>query len=64
MRKKLGTLGLAILLATSALYAQIEDKKGLVAKDAELVKVQDGFSFTEGPAVNRFGDVFFYRSAE
>jgi gluconolactonase len=59
MRKKLGTLGLAILLVNSALYAQIEDKKGLVAKDAELVKVQDGFSFTEGPAVNRFGDVFF-----
>jgi gluconolactonase len=39
--------------------AQIEDKKGIIAKDAELVKVQDGFSFTEGPAVNRFGDVYF-----
>ncbi len=48
----------AILLSNSAL-AQIEDKKGIIEKDAELVKVQDGFSFTEGPAVNRFGDVYF-----
>lgn len=48
----------AILVSNIAL-AQIEDKKGIVAKDAELVKVQDGFSFTEGPAVNRFGDVYF-----
>jgi gluconolactonase len=51
-------IGLAILTANSAL-AQIEDKKGIIAKDAELVLVQDGFSFTEGPAVNRFGDVYF-----
>ena len=48
----------AILVSNIAL-AQIEDKKGIIAKDAELVKVQDGFSFTEGPAVNRFGDVYF-----
>ncbi len=49
----------ALLFATSSLFAQIEDKKGIVAKGAELVKVQDGFSFTEGPAINRMGDVFF-----
>ncbi len=48
-----------LLLASSSLNAQIEDKKGIVAKGAELVKVQDGFSFTEGPAINRMGDVFF-----
>lgn len=48
----------AVLVSNIAL-AQIEDKKGIIAKDAELVKVQDGFSFTEGPAVNRFGDVYF-----
>ncbi|MDF2157975.1 SMP-30/gluconolactonase/LRE family protein [Algoriphagus sp. CAU 1675] len=47
------------LLVGNSLFAQIEDKKGIVAKDAELTKVQDGFSFTEGPAINRFGDVFF-----
>ncbi|UZD23196.1 SMP-30/gluconolactonase/LRE family protein [Algoriphagus halophytocola] len=51
---------MAALLCSTSLFAQeIEDKKGIVAKNAELVKVQDGFSFTEGPAVNRFGDVYF-----
>ncbi|MDE0561164.1 SMP-30/gluconolactonase/LRE family protein [Algoriphagus sp. NF] len=39
--------------------SQIEDKKGIIVKGAELVKVQDGFSFTEGPAVSRVGDVYF-----
>jgi gluconolactonase len=54
------TLGLAaFMLASSFTFAQIEDKKGIVAKGAQLVKVQDGFSFTEGPAINRMGDVFF-----
>ncbi len=47
------------LLIGNSLFAQIEDKKGIVVKDAELTKIQDGFSFTEGPAINRFGDVFF-----
>ena len=47
------------LFATQSLFAQIEDRGGVVARNAELVKVQDGFSFTEGPAVNRMGDVFF-----
>jgi gluconolactonase len=55
---KIYLMGLAIL-ATHAAFAQIEDKKGIIAKDAELVLVQDGFSFTEGPAVNRFGDIYF-----
>ena len=32
---------------------------GLVADDAELHLVSDQFTFTEGPAVNRKGDVFF-----
>lgn len=52
-------LFLAAILVSNMAIAQIEDKKGIIAKDAELVKVQDGFSFTEGPAVNRFGDVYF-----
>lgn len=50
---------LTAILVSNAALAQIEDKKGIIEKDAELVKVQDGFSFTEGPAVNRFGDVYF-----
>lgn len=38
---------------------QIEDKKKLVAKNAQLKKVGEGFTFTEGPAVHRNGDVYF-----
>jgi gluconolactonase len=53
------TLLLSTFIFAQAALAQIEDRKGLVAKNAELVKVQDGFIFTEGPATNRFGDVFF-----
>lgn len=50
---------LAVILLSNTAMAQMEDKKGIIEKDAELVKVQDGFAFTEGPAVNRFGDVYF-----
>jgi gluconolactonase len=53
------TLLFTALISSQAVTAQIEDKKNIVAKNAELVKVQDGYMFTEGPAVNRFGDVFF-----
>ncbi len=53
------TLLLSTFIFAQAALAQIDDKKGLVAKNAELVKVKDGFTFTEGPAANRFGDVFF-----
>ncbi|MEP0710959.1 MAG: SMP-30/gluconolactonase/LRE family protein, partial [Algoriphagus sp.] len=48
-----------LFMGTQVIAQEIEDKRGIVAKNAELVKVQDGFEFTEGPAVNRFGDVFF-----
>ncbi len=39
--------------------AQIMDKRSIIAKKAELTKAGDGFSFTEGPAVHRNGDVYF-----
>lgn len=52
-------LVLPFLLLGLSLQAQIEDKRGIVAKGAQLEKVKDGFSFTEGPAVNRFGDIYF-----
>lgn len=58
MKKTILTLALGSLIYFGA-FAQIEGGKTVVAKNAELVKVQDGFSFTEGPAVNRMGDVFF-----
>ena len=49
----------ALIIGSNSIFAQIEDKRGIVAKNAELTKVQDGFNFTEGPAINRQGDVFF-----
>src|SRR5690606_6806364 len=39
--------------------AQIEGMKKLVAKNAVVEKLGDGFGFTEGPAVDREGNVFF-----
>ncbi|EAZ82920.1 SMP-30/gluconolactonase/LRE family protein [Algoriphagus machipongonensis] len=54
------SLILAAFVISSSLSAQeIEERGGIISKKSELVKVQDGFSFTEGPAVNRMGDVFF-----
>jgi gluconolactonase len=52
-------LAVPFMLIGLTLQAQIEDKRGIVAKGAQLEKVKDGFSFTEGPAVNRFGDIYF-----
>jgi len=38
---------------------EIYDPLGLVSRHGKLVKIQGGFSFTEGPAVDRKGNVFF-----
>lgn len=46
-------------LVSFAVNAQIEDKKNLVAKNALVEKLGDGYSFTEGPAMDRPGNVFF-----
>lgn len=59
MKYQIPLLGLVGIFMTTQLMAQIEDKKGIIEKGAELVKVKDGFSFTEGPAVSRVGDVYF-----
>ena len=49
---------LCFLIVYSA-NGQIEDKKNIVAKNAEVVKLGDGYAFTEGPAVDRPGNVYF-----
>lgn len=59
LKKETLILSLLLTLTTLQLSAQIEDKRKIVAKNAELVKVGDGFTFTEGPAVHRNGDVYF-----
>lgn len=46
-----------LLLAAGTLKAQ--DTLPVVAKGATLTKVSSQFAFTEGPAVNKKGDIFF-----
>src|SRR5687768_508625 len=36
-----------------------DDDQGIIATDAQLVNYGDGYSFTEGPAVDKSGNVFF-----
>jgi len=53
MNPKIYLFGLSVglSLVSQSLFAQLEDKRGIIAKGAQLQLVQDGFSFTEGPAV-------------
>jgi gluconolactonase len=48
----------AIFFAYQA-QSQEMNRGNVVAKNATLVKVGEGYSFTEGPAVHRTGDVYF-----
>lgn len=48
-----------ILFFPAVLLAQITDKKSIVAKGAKVEKLGDGYSFTEGPAVDFEGNVYF-----
>lgn len=41
------------------LYAQLSDETGLVVTGAEVVKLGDGYSFTEGPVADKKGNVYF-----
>lgn len=50
---------LPIMLIPSIATAQIVDKQGIVANNAEVEKLGEGFSFTEGPAVDENGNVYF-----
>jgi len=40
-------------------FGQIMDNTGIVKTQAKLIKVGSGFIFTEGPAVDKTGNVFF-----
>jgi gluconolactonase len=57
--KKILYLSIIAILGPLAIQAQIIDKKSIVANKAQLEKIADGFTFTEGPAVQRIGDVYF-----
>ncbi|SHM62080.1 gluconolactonase [Cyclobacterium lianum] len=57
--KAIFPLAMLVLLLSQLSFAQMEIKKSLVQKNARLEKVGEGYSFTEGPAVDREGNVFF-----
>ncbi|MBW3468461.1 SMP-30/gluconolactonase/LRE family protein [Arthrospiribacter ruber] len=59
LKNNLYLLTLAAFLACTPLFAQKNNISKLTAKNAKLEKIGDGFSFTEGPAVHRNGDVYF-----
>lgn len=40
-------------------FGQVMDNTGIVRSKAKLIKVASGFIFTEGPAVDKAGNVFF-----
>ena len=57
---RMGTLFIASLMLTSfVLPAQTTRKSGVVAKGAEVTLLSSDFSFTEGPAVDAEGNVYF-----
>lgn len=52
-------LSFIFLFTAQLASAQMDIKKSLVQKDAQVKKVGEGYSFTEGPAVDREGNVYF-----
>ena len=57
-KKSSFTAFLAVIFTINA-QSQELDRGNVVAKNAEPVKVGEGYTFTEGPAVHRNGDVYF-----
>ena len=44
---------------TNFMYSQMLENHNLIAKGAVLTKLSDQYSFTEGPAVDKKGNIFF-----
>jgi gluconolactonase len=57
IKNAIAVLGLVFL--PSFLTAQIVDNNSLVAKGAKVEKLGSGYSFTEGPAADKEGNVYF-----
>jgi gluconolactonase len=58
MKKSFSVSILLILIAVNA-QSQYQGLGAIIADSAKLVKVADGFSFTEGPAADKKGNVYF-----
>lgn len=48
-----------LLIISSAVQAQIKDDKGIIADNAKVEELGNGFSFTEGPTSDKKGNVYF-----
>ncbi|EOZ93718.1 Gluconolactonase [Indibacter alkaliphilus LW1] len=59
LKKSLCLFALACILYAPASMAQKSTYSKIASKNAEPVKLSDEYSFTEGPAVHRNGDVYF-----
>ncbi|WAJ70191.1 SMP-30/gluconolactonase/LRE family protein [Catenovulum adriaticum] len=64
IKKYFKTLFSASFISATALYSQLSvaadiKPNAVVAADAQLVQVSDQFEFTEGPAVDQAGNVYF-----
>lgn len=63
IQSKIKTLLLFLIAftCTNFIYPQMQENqiKNLIAKNAVLTKLSDQYSFTEGPAVDKKGNIFF-----
>ena len=59
MDKRTPFFFLISMLFLNLSFGQILDNSSIVKKDAKLIKIGSGFIFTEGPAVDKNGNVFF-----
>lgn len=57
--RKFSCYSLLLLFFPVVLSAQISDKNGIVEKGANIEKLGKGYSFTEGPATDKKGNVYF-----
>ncbi len=57
MKKVLFSLFVLTMVLVNPAFGK--SKKGIIANGAQVTKLADGFSFTEGPAVDKYGNVYF-----
>src|SRR5690242_13957249 len=57
--RQLISMGILCSVGFCSCSGDVQEKKGLIATDAQLVNMGKGYGFTEGPAVDKDGNVFF-----
>ena len=59
MLKKHKKIIFVLILSVMYVFANAQNRGSIIARGAEVEKLADGFSFTEGPAVDSKGNVYF-----